>query len=160
MSQQLLTHNGYHGSIEFSIEDGVLHGKVLDINDLVTYEAENLPALQKAFAEAVENYLVQCRALGVDPNKPYSGTFNVRLTAELHKLAALCAARKGTSLNEFVRTVVEAATCEENEAANHVHYHIHHELKLTEESAEFEAEETQWQSREKPKSEKQSKTTH
>ena len=36
---EMLAHKGYNGSIETSVEDNVLHGKVLCINDLVTYEA-------------------------------------------------------------------------------------------------------------------------
>ncbi len=42
------TYKGYQGSVETSIEDGVFHGKILFINDLVTYEAHALKALKKA----------------------------------------------------------------------------------------------------------------
>ena len=43
------TYKGYQGSVETSIEDGVLHGKIMFINDLVTYEATTLKALEKQF---------------------------------------------------------------------------------------------------------------
>lgn len=52
---------GYKGSISASIEDQCLHGKILFINDLITYEAETVPALKEAFEEAVNDYLETCK---------------------------------------------------------------------------------------------------
>jgi predicted HicB family RNase H-like nuclease len=54
---QTLTHHPYQGSCEFSQKDGCLHGKILLIQDLVTYEAETVPELEKAFHAAVDDYL-------------------------------------------------------------------------------------------------------
>ncbi|MCC5845364.1 MAG: toxin-antitoxin system HicB family antitoxin [Verrucomicrobia bacterium] len=42
---------------EFSQKDGCLHGKIQFIQDLVTYEAETVPELEKAFHAAVDDYL-------------------------------------------------------------------------------------------------------
>ena len=106
MSDRILSYKSYSGSIEVSIEDGCLHGEILFINDLVSYEAENVRELQTAFAEAVDFYLDKCRRDGLEPDKPCSGTFNVRLTPELHRNASLAAARKGQSLNDFVKECV------------------------------------------------------
>ncbi|GAC1321947.1 MAG: hypothetical protein NVSMB28_14090 [Collimonas sp.] len=106
MNDKVLSHKNYLGSIEVSIEDGCLHGEILFINDLVTYEAEGVRELQQAFEEAVDFYLDKCRREGLEPNKPCSGTFNVRLTPELHRNASMAAARKGQSLNDFVKDCV------------------------------------------------------
>ncbi|XTD39774.1 type II toxin-antitoxin system HicB family antitoxin [Citrobacter murliniae] len=78
----MLKYKGYFGSVEFSLEDRVLHGKIQCVNDLVTYEAENLDGLQLAFEEAVDDYLDTCKALNKEPEKPMSGTFNVRIGSE------------------------------------------------------------------------------
>lgn len=61
-------YKGYQGSIENSIEDGVLHGKILSIDDLVTYESKTLQALKKQFELAVDDYLVSCEELGKATN--------------------------------------------------------------------------------------------
>ncbi|HWW06502.1 type II toxin-antitoxin system HicB family antitoxin [Collimonas sp.] len=106
MSDKVLNHRNYSGSIEISIEDGCLHGEILFINDLVSYEAENVRELQTAFEDAVDVYLDKCQREGLEPDKPCSGTFNVRLTPELHRNASLAAARKGQSLNDFVKDCV------------------------------------------------------
>ena len=52
-----LKYKGYIGSVEFSKEDAVLHGKIIGINDLVTYEANCVVELKKAFIDSVEDYL-------------------------------------------------------------------------------------------------------
>ena len=99
---ELFSHKGYSGSIETSIEDGVLHGQILCINDLVTYEALTLPDLKQAFVAAVEDYLETCKAAGKEPDKPFNGLFNVRTGNELHRKAFLRAKQDDTTLNGVV----------------------------------------------------------
>lgn len=50
------------GSAEISFEDNTLHGKLLHVRDLVTYEADNPNELEAAFREAVDDYLADCRS--------------------------------------------------------------------------------------------------
>jgi len=58
ISQRTFTHRGYDGSIEFSAEDDVYHGKIMHIKDLVTYEAKTLRELKISFEDAVDDYLL------------------------------------------------------------------------------------------------------
>lgn len=97
-----LLYKGYEGSVEFSAEDMLFIGKILHINDLVSFDGETPIEIKTAFEEAVDDYLEFCQEEGIDPDKPYKGSFNVRVTAELHKRAAQYAGRKKQSLNEFV----------------------------------------------------------
>ena len=65
--------------------------------------------MKTAFAEAVEDYLLLCKEAGKEPQKAYKGSFNVRISPELHKEAVMLASRKGISLNAFVeKTIYEA----------------------------------------------------
>ncbi|MEO6921642.1 MAG: type II toxin-antitoxin system HicB family antitoxin [Collimonas sp.] len=112
MSDKVLSHKNYQGSIEVSIEDGCLHGELLFINDLVSYESDSVGGLQSAFEDAVDFYLEKCRREGLVPDKPCSGTFNVRMTPELHRSASMAAARKGQSLNDFVKDCVSKGVSE------------------------------------------------
>lgn len=108
MTDKLLTYKGYHGSVEVSLEDDCLHGKLLFINDLVTYEADRPAALQSAFESSVDNYLETCEAEGIPADRPFSGTFNVRTSAEQHRALAIVAASRGTSLNDIVKESFDA----------------------------------------------------
>ena len=101
--KELLRYKGFIGSIEISIEDDCLHGKLLFINDLITYEARTPNRLQAEFESAVEDYLATCKELGRSPDKPFKGTFNIRVGSELHQKLARHAALKHASINDIVK---------------------------------------------------------
>ncbi len=109
MNEKTLSYKGYCGSVEVSIEDDCLHGKLLFVNDLVTYEADAPAQLEKAFQDAVEYYLEKCARDNLIPDKPFSGSFNVRMTPALHRAAAMKAARNGSTLNDYVRECVASS---------------------------------------------------
>lgn len=98
-----LKYKGYIGSIEASLEDNCLFGKILFIKALVSYEGKTVAELDAAFHEAVDDYLATCQSLGQTPEKPCKGSFNVRVGHELHLAAALAAARKKVTLNDLTR---------------------------------------------------------
>lgn len=77
-----------------------MFGKVAFIRDLVTYEAENLKALEREFQASVDDYLIFCAERGKAPNKPLKGSFNMRVTPGLHRAAVMAAGEN--SLNAFV----------------------------------------------------------
>lgn len=79
MKQQLLKYKGYHGTVEFSLADDVLYGKVIDVNSLISYEGKDLAELRADFEGAVDDYLAMCEAHHESPEKAYTGSFNVRL---------------------------------------------------------------------------------
>ena len=98
----LISHNGYHAIVKYSPEDNVLYGRIEAINDLISFEAESVTELKRAFEEAVDSYLATCRQLGKAPDKSYAGNFNVRLPADLHRQAAILSKQRGVSLNQVV----------------------------------------------------------
>ncbi len=51
------SHRGYTGSVEYSDEDKVYFGKILNIKDLVSYEAETPSKLKIEFEDAVDDYI-------------------------------------------------------------------------------------------------------
>ena len=102
MVKDYLEYKGYYTRIEFSPEDKILFGKIEGINDLVNFEAESALDIENEFHLAVDDYLVYCESIGVEPDKSYKGSFNVRVSPELHKKAAIEAFKKGFSLNELV----------------------------------------------------------
>ena len=101
-----LEYKGYTGSIEYSSEDGLLYGKVLGIRGLLSYEGEKGSDLEKDFHEAVDAYLKDCESNGVEPEKPFKGSFNIRISPSLHQKAALLAKESKVSLNNFVAEAI------------------------------------------------------
>ena len=102
-----LIHKGFTGSGEMSLEDDCLIGRVLFIDDIVTYEGATVAELVENFRVAVDHYLDHCKRTGKPANKPYSGTFNVRIGPQLHREAVIAANAAGINLNEFVMTAIE-----------------------------------------------------
>lgn len=98
----MLEYKGYLGSVEFSDEDEVFHGRLEFIRDLVTYEGTTAKSLKRAFREAVDDYLALCTNEGRSPDVPLKGTFNVRPGRELHRRAMVYARSKGLALNAVV----------------------------------------------------------
>lgn len=106
MNSDLLEHRGYYGSVQYSAEDDCLIGKVEFIDDLILFNAEDVPSLKVAFIEAVDDYLASCAAEGIQPNTTCRGSFNVRIGVEAHKKAAQFARQRQQSLNDFVKDAV------------------------------------------------------
>ncbi len=104
-----MTYNGYHGSVEYSPEDDCLHGRLLNINDIITYEGNSLSEIKIAFRDSVDDYLVFCTETGKSPDKPYSGKMMFRVAPEVHAKAALAAQLKGISLNQWAEEVLREA---------------------------------------------------
>jgi predicted HicB family RNase H-like nuclease len=102
-----LSYKDYIGTVSFSAEDEVFYGKLEHINDLITFESDNAHDLKKAFEEAVDDYIAFCIEKGVEPEKPFKGSFNVRVKPSLHKQAYIKAIKSGMSLNKFIETAIE-----------------------------------------------------
>lgn len=104
----ILEYKNYYAEVHFSGEDEVFYGKIIGINDLVTFEGTTVKELKKEFREAVDDYLATCKELGKEPEKTYKGTFNVRIPSELHRQAARYATLKKMTLNDFVRHAIDS----------------------------------------------------
>jgi predicted HicB family RNase H-like nuclease len=97
-----MEYKGYIGSVEFSAEDEVFFGKVCGIRALVSYEGSTAKELLADFHAAVDDYLALCAAEGTEPEQAYKGSFNVRISPELHKRCAVYALSHQQSLNSLV----------------------------------------------------------
>lgn len=106
-AKNLMEYKGYFGSYELSEEDHVFFGKVEFIKDLVSYEGETAEEIVTAFHEAVDDYLETCEEQGKEPDKPFKGSFNVRIGEDLHRQIALAAMKNDMSINSFIKTTLK-----------------------------------------------------
>ncbi|MDR0446811.1 MAG: type II toxin-antitoxin system HicB family antitoxin [Oscillospiraceae bacterium] len=101
-----MEYRGYYGTVEYSSADKVLYGKVIGVNSLISYEGDSVQTLRVDFEGAVDDYLEMCRENNVDPEKTYKGSFNVRVSPELHRSLAMYSATHGKSLNSTVEEAI------------------------------------------------------
>ena len=90
------------------------------VNDLINFEGSSVKELKRAFHEAVEDYIETCKKVGKEPNKSYKGTFNVRISTDLHRDAAVFAATNNVSLNDFVKTAIHFALLHKREVKHQI----------------------------------------
>ena len=97
-----MQYKGYIGKVEFDPDAKVLHGEVMGIRDVVTFQGQTVDQVAKAFQESVDDYLAFCKERGEQPDKPCSGQFVVRIDSDLHRKASMLATASGKSLNAWV----------------------------------------------------------
>lgn len=100
--KNFLEYKDYRARVEYDYENKTLFGVVDGVRDLVTFEAESAQDIEKEFRTAVDDYLNFCEEVGKEPEKSFKGTFNVRVTPELHRDISRAAFQRGISLNQFV----------------------------------------------------------
>jgi predicted HicB family RNase H-like nuclease len=112
----MITHKGYIAKIEFDEDDKVLHGRILGIRDVITFEADSVEDAIAAFEESVDDYLVFCEERSKEPEKPFSGKFNLRIDPDLHRGISLLAAANNISMNSWAIEAIKKAFFEGVEA--------------------------------------------
>lgn len=105
----MMEYKGYIGKVEIDEDAGILHGEVINVRDVITFEGESVDEVQKAFRDSVDDYLNFCAKRKESPEKPFSGKFVIRLPAELHRKAYIQAKLEDKSLNGWVTDVLETA---------------------------------------------------
>ena len=101
-------YKGYSTEIQFSAEGQLLYGKIDGIADYVDFESASPTEIEQEFHRAVDDYLAFCQQMGKVPDKAYKGSFNVRISPDLHKRAVSCANLQHISLNKVVENALTA----------------------------------------------------
>lgn len=104
-----LEYLGYLAIIELDDDEDCFHGRVINTRDVINFYGRTPSELRTEFEKSVQEYLAFCEERGVEPEKPYSGKFLVRVPPSTHKALAAQAAREQKSLNKLVAEKLEAA---------------------------------------------------
>lgn len=102
-----LKYKGYSGTVEFSEEDNCLFGKIIGMNkNIIIYEGKTVDELKADFEAGIDLYLESCKERGIKPQKPYSGSLNIRIPYEIHSQLALKAQMTGRSINAIIKDLL------------------------------------------------------
>lgn len=97
-----LKYKGYAGRAEYDDEAGVFHGEIIGLRDVITFQGTNVEELETEFRESINIYLDWCEEEGVDPDRPVSGQFRLRVGPDLHRSIAMTCEMAGESINSWV----------------------------------------------------------
>jgi predicted HicB family RNase H-like nuclease len=101
-------YKGYTGSVDYDAEDRLFYGRVDGITDIVSFQGDTVEALETDFRAGIDDYLDFCKERGVEPQRPCSGRFVLRISPELHREAAIAARSQRESLNTWITRAIEA----------------------------------------------------
>lgn len=104
----MMEYKGYHAKIEYSQEDEAFIGNVFGIADTLIFEGRSIEELQTMFHASIDDYLELCQEIGKEPQREYSGLFNVRIPPELHREISMLAQAEGVTLNKAVEQAIRA----------------------------------------------------
>ena len=74
---------------------------------MITFEGETGRALEREFDASIRDYEAMCAEEGIEPERPYSGRFVIRIPPEVHAQLAAIAAISEKSLNDVAREALE-----------------------------------------------------
>jgi len=117
-----MSYKGYAASMIFDAEDKIIVGRVLDVDDIITFHGESVSEFEANFHAAVDDYISACEQLGSSPEKPASGKLMLRVAPTVHAAALKAAARSGVSLNKWAEQAISAAS---RKSAGHKQFRGH-----------------------------------
>ena len=103
----MMKYKGYTGHVEYDDEAKIFHGEVLGIKDVVTFQGTTVDEIEQAFKDSVDDYLSFCAERGEEPDRPFSGKFNLRIPPELHAKLSIAAQFQGESLNNYITKMLQ-----------------------------------------------------
>ncbi|MCX7159632.1 MAG: type II toxin-antitoxin system HicB family antitoxin [Proteobacteria bacterium] len=105
-----MRHKGYSARVEYDERDNIFVGRVLGIRTIISFHGETVGLLRKEFGAAVDDYVGDCKAQGVRPEKPASGKIVLRLPPEVHGAALVASQASGKSLNQWATEILQEET--------------------------------------------------
>ena len=103
----MLIYKGYMGHVEFDDEADIFHGEVINTRDVITFQGKSVAEIKKAFRESVDDYLAFCKERNEEPEKPFSGKFNLRLDPDLHRQIYIAAKQNKMGLNQWIAEAIK-----------------------------------------------------
>lgn len=74
--ENIIKYKGYNGTVQYSVEDDCLWGRLIGITDIISYEGQSIEEIKKDFEETVEWYLNDCAERGKKPETIRDGNGN------------------------------------------------------------------------------------
>lgn len=105
-----MEYKGYIGRVQFDEEAEIFHGEVLNLRDVIIFQADSVEGLKKEFHESIEDYLEFCKSRGEEPEKPFSGKLTLRLEPDLHRKIYIRSRRENKSLNNWITETLQNAS--------------------------------------------------
>lgn len=105
-----MSYRGYTASMVFDSDDKIIVGRVVDIDDIITFHADSVGEFEANFNAVIDDYIAACEQTGAATEKPASGKLMLRVAPTVHAAALKAAARSGVSLNKWAEKALSSAS--------------------------------------------------
>jgi predicted HicB family RNase H-like nuclease len=99
----LMTVEGYQARIEYDPDADLFRGEILGLSGGADFYGKNPRELRAEFKKSLQVFLQVCAEKGIEPQRSYSGKFNLRIPPELHQRLAIVAQAEGKSINSLAQ---------------------------------------------------------
>jgi predicted HicB family RNase H-like nuclease len=106
----IIQYDKYIAAIEYDPDIDLFFGSVINLSSPLTFYGKSTEELKREFEKSVQTYLEICRERNLQPEKPFSGRFNIRMTPDQHRRYTHRAATEGKSLNTWAIEAMEQAS--------------------------------------------------
>ena len=106
MNKNFIHYKNYIAELTLDLEEDIITGRVINTADIISFHGKTLIEAKNAFHEVLDSYLETSRELGIEPAKPCSGKFNLRISPELHRKLNNIAKTKNKSLNDCTQELI------------------------------------------------------
>lgn len=107
--KNVMTINGYQAVVSYDPELEMFRGEFVGLNGGADFYAKDAEGLKREGAISLKVFLDACAEDGVEPHKPYSGKFVLRLDPKTHQAATAAALAHGKSLNQWAAETIREA---------------------------------------------------
>ncbi|MAZ48539.1 MAG: toxin-antitoxin system HicB family antitoxin [Halobacteriovoraceae bacterium] len=103
----MLKYKGFLGKVIYDDEAKILHGEIVGINDVVTFQAKDADKIEKEFKASVEDYLAFCESEGKEPEKSVSGETRIRMGEDRHLIVSKVSQARNLSMNDWLNEAID-----------------------------------------------------
>lgn len=104
----MLNYKGYVGEAVYDDEIGRFAGRIANAKAIGTFYGETVQDLESEFRHTIDYYLDLCQRKNIEPEKPYSGHFDLHLTPELHRKIYIASSDEGKSIDAWIKEKLES----------------------------------------------------
>lgn len=104
----MIHYKGYTALLEVDVPTGTIVGHVVGIRDEIVFQGRTTGETVEGFHKSVDFYLSRLAEAGQEPERPFSGKFNVRIDSSIHRGLVLDAEARKISLNDVVKRAFAA----------------------------------------------------
>jgi predicted HicB family RNase H-like nuclease len=105
--------DGYKAVIKYDPEINLFRGEFIGLNGGADFYAATVDGLRKEGKKSLKVFLEMCAEDRVNPQREFTGRFNLRISSDLHQRIATLADASGKSINTWMGEALDREASQE-----------------------------------------------